>query len=539
MKLQISMCAIVTLFIILGFSLQSDPYRLHSIGAPADQLALDHRDSAYSHISWVTSDAGNFAQLRFFDKVEGGVCLEPSWDDYAALNDSLGDSPDSRLSLKHLLPTQAWPAKKAPGPTWPSDKAHPDPGTLPHTRYVCLFPAAVLLNKSVMQAAGGDHKKAAPNIIIVGLGSAVGISVLAHHFPEASITVVDIDQVVIDMVHDHYPFIDWLTTQKCSDGRPRLKIVARDARQYLHYADMRQDNGMKYDIVILDAYTSGSTIPSHLMTQEFFEQIRRTLTDDGILMSNIIGSYTGKKKHVVGGAMRSMHAAGLTNIHNLPVLSHPSTSKEFIETDNNATRNNIMLASPYPLSPSQRKKAWKSLNAFTMYPELKTKKYITELVTLVQKNRYITPQVSSIDFSGPMLNNIRKNAVQKQKEQFKKQKTFAKNDDVTNAYISDAALIEACQTEVLKKWHGKVPTGWKTKVTETIGLIYARTDHVLFVRRCFERSIAAARKKDGSMFIHSMQYVTGVDGEEERKRSLNPTAPLFTDAQPNADIYNR
>jgi len=57
---------------ILGFTLQDDPYRLRDIRMPADQLALDHRDSPYSHVTWVVSQSSNYAQLRFYDKVENG-----------------------------------------------------------------------------------------------------------------------------------------------------------------------------------------------------------------------------------------------------------------------------------------------------------------------------------------------------------------------------------------------------------------------------------------------------------------------------------
>ncbi|NRA37063.1 MAG: fused MFS/spermidine synthase [Planctomycetes bacterium] len=532
-KVQASMTAMVILFIILGFTFQSNPYRINTIGAPADQYALDHRDSPYSHISWVCSDSGNYAQLRFFNKVEGGVCLQPSWDDYSAF-----DSEQNPLT--HLIPKQAWPAKDKAGPTWPSDKEHPNPGTLPHTKYVCLFPTAVLLNKSVMSAANGDYRKAKPNIIIVGLGSAIGISVLAHHFPEASITVVDIDQTVIDMVLGHYPFMNWLNQQKCSDGRERLKIVACDARQYLHYADMRNDNGLKYDIVVLDAYTSGSTIPSHLMTKEFFEEIRNTMKDDGILMSNIIGSYNKKKKHVVGGAMRSMHAAGLNYVHNFPIISHPSHYPfEHREAKADIGRNNIIMASPYPLNPSQRKASWKTINNFTMYPELKINKYITELVQLLGPSGSLTSEVSSLSFARDNLNKLRSKANATQKQKLKDKKTFAKNDDIITAVISDKSFAELCKEEVKALWKKKVPLGWNAAIIENTGVYYNRTDRVLFVRRCFQRSVAASQKKDGSLYKHSIEYVTGTDDPLDRKNSLNPQAPLFTDAQPNADIYNR
>ena len=61
--------------VILGFGFASDPYQLATIAKPVDQEALIHRDSQYSHITWVVSESSNYAELRFYDKVEGGVCL--------------------------------------------------------------------------------------------------------------------------------------------------------------------------------------------------------------------------------------------------------------------------------------------------------------------------------------------------------------------------------------------------------------------------------------------------------------------------------
>ncbi|MFW5845098.1 MAG: hypothetical protein ACOCXJ_02625, partial [Planctomycetota bacterium] len=174
---------------LLGLIFRQDPYQLRDRGRPYDQAALAHRDSPYSHITWVASTIGNYAQLRFFDKIEGGVCLQPSW---AQLIDLAAADP----ALAHLVPGPDWDYVPEPGRTWPEDRPHPDPGTLSNTKYTCLYPSAVLLNEGLMQAAGGDYRKAAPNILIIGLGSGIGIALYAHHFPEASITVVDIDRVV-------------------------------------------------------------------------------------------------------------------------------------------------------------------------------------------------------------------------------------------------------------------------------------------------------------------------------------------------------
>ena len=87
-----------------------------------------------------------------------------------------------------------------------------------------------------MAEAGGDPRQAKVNILIIGLGSGVGAALLAHHYPEASIVALDIDQVVIDMVRDYYPLLAWLEgahlppeqreaqRPRTSDGRPRLSL---------------------------------------------------------------------------------------------------------------------------------------------------------------------------------------------------------------------------------------------------------------------------------------------------------------------------
>ncbi|TVR10125.1 MAG: hypothetical protein EA401_12445, partial [Planctomycetota bacterium] len=191
---NIFLLAALILAAVLGISLADNPYRLAELGHPIDQLALDHRDSPYAHITWVVSESNNYAELRFFDKIEGGVCLRPTWSEMAGLVDD--------GSLDHIAQPQSFDVSGAPPHprSWPQGRPKPNPGTLTKSAYVMMFPAGIMLNQRLMQQAGGDPRQAAPNILMIGLGSGVGVSVLAHHFPEASIAVVDIDAAVIDMV---------------------------------------------------------------------------------------------------------------------------------------------------------------------------------------------------------------------------------------------------------------------------------------------------------------------------------------------------
>ena len=148
---------------IIGASLSDDPYRLLSTGLPNDQLAVMHRDSPYSHVTWVASEGTNYAELRFFDKVEGGVCLRPRWDELPA-------SSSLKQPADYVIPTVPKSSY------WAEDQDLPNPGSLAHTRYVNLYHPGILLNQDLMARANNDPRQAPANILIIGLGSGVGAS---------------------------------------------------------------------------------------------------------------------------------------------------------------------------------------------------------------------------------------------------------------------------------------------------------------------------------------------------------------------------
>jgi spermidine synthase len=49
---------------------------------------------------------------------------------------------------------------------------------------------------------------------------------------------------------------------------------------------LRRKEAIKYDIVILDAF-SGDYIPFHLMTKEFLEEVNEVLSADGVVVANV------------------------------------------------------------------------------------------------------------------------------------------------------------------------------------------------------------------------------------------------------------
>lgn len=502
--------AVLAIAVGLGVAFQSPPYRLAHLGQPCDQQALSHRDSPYSSSTWVASPGENFFELRFFDRVEGGVCLRPTWAELRTLAEK-----DPRLAHLAGTPEATLPGEKK---MWSYDWL-PDPGTLPKTKYVSLFPAAVLLNQQVMAqaeaAAQGQPdawRKAKPNILVVGLGSGVGISVFAHHFPEASITVVDIDRVVIELVSDHYPLLRWLQTRKTADGRQRLQLVTRDARQFVRSHDA--GGAEKYDLIVLDAYTSGSTIPPHLMTREFYGECAGALNPGGIVISNIISCYEkpkhGSKHLVLGGAIRSQQAAGLTHVHNIPILTTPGA---FEATE---TRNNLLLASASPIGPKEAAKSWDRLKAFVPFPELKGGEaaWTSTLVTLIDGSSYAAATVP-FDF-------IKEGSA----TWFPKLTPTGKGYSEQRVSRDESVIAEAAK-QVLAACTARnlpAPLGWNTPIGGRY-LFWQRTDWVEHSRAVW----AAAIDLGKDAVSHS--------GERLLEGTLSD-APVFTDSRPNADIYN-
>ncbi|MCS7280931.1 MAG: fused MFS/spermidine synthase [Desulfobacterota bacterium] len=94
------------------------------------------------------------------------------------------------------------------------------------------------------------------------------------YYPNAKIDVVEIDPEVTKVAYEHL-------------GLPRntrIRTFNTDGRWYV------MNCKEKYDVVFLDAYND-LTVPYHLTTKEFLTQVNNIMTEDGILLSNIIDNF--------------------------------------------------------------------------------------------------------------------------------------------------------------------------------------------------------------------------------------------------------
>jgi len=63
---------------------------------------------------------------------------------------------------------------------------------------------------------------------------------------------------------------------------PNKRFIPEDVRAYLNHT------GKQFDFILVDVFFGESTIPEHLVTQEFFRQVRAVVNDNGIVTFNFI-----------------------------------------------------------------------------------------------------------------------------------------------------------------------------------------------------------------------------------------------------------
>ncbi len=116
------------------------------------------------------------------------------------------------------------------------------------------------------------YKPDSKNILVLGLGGGTLPMALSEMLPEATITSVEIDPAVIEIARQYFDY-------KESD---RVLSVERDGRIFVKRAALKKQS---YDWIIIDAF-NGDYIPEHLMTQEFLQEVKSVLTDDGVVTAN-------------------------------------------------------------------------------------------------------------------------------------------------------------------------------------------------------------------------------------------------------------
>lgn len=124
----------------------------------------------------------------------------------------------------------------------------------------------------------GPYLHGGKKVLMLGAAGGVAMKQIAAVFPEAEITGIDLDPAVLRIARDYFGLKD----------HPRIRLVAEDARWFL------QRTRERYDVIAIDLYVTG-TIPFFTATTEFFALVRERLTDDGVMVMNLLSRRRGEE----------------------------------------------------------------------------------------------------------------------------------------------------------------------------------------------------------------------------------------------------
>jgi spermidine synthase len=117
--------------------------------------------------------------------------------------------------------------------------------------------------------------------LILGLGAGGNAQVVRKLWPDASITGVEIDPLMIKLGKKY------LNLEKLE-----LEIKISDAMEFIDDVIKKKQN---YDLILVDMY-HGSAVPKKFESQKFFEKLKKLLTKDGKVVVNRL--YYKEKKQL-------------------------------------------------------------------------------------------------------------------------------------------------------------------------------------------------------------------------------------------------
>jgi spermidine synthase len=152
-----------------------------------------------------------------------------------------------------------------------------------HNRYNPLDPDDLIYEYVKIFSAITDHmvtnvvKTASFSTLSIGGGACLFPAYLDRRYPESENEIVEIDPEVVRIAHRYFDLQE----------NPRLKITIADARSYVNSIH----DSRKFDLVFLDAFSSYS-VPTHLTTREFAQDVANILSPKGALIVNVVDVFS-------------------------------------------------------------------------------------------------------------------------------------------------------------------------------------------------------------------------------------------------------
>ena len=171
-----------------------------------------------------------------------------------------------------------------------------------------------------------DSQKEIKDTLLIG---GAGYSYPKHYissYLDKSMDVVEIDPMVTEIAKKYF-YLDKLIKDYNTEETGRLKLITEDGRTYLNR------NEKKYDAILNDAF-SDTTPVATLTTLEAVKNIKNSLSENGLYLSNIISSLEGENSKFMKAEVKTLKEVFL-NVYVVPCVT-----KDELEV----SQNNIVIA---------------------------------------------------------------------------------------------------------------------------------------------------------------------------------------------------
>ena len=143
-----------------------------------------------------------------------------------------------------------------------------------------------------------ESNKEIKNTLLIG---GAGYSYPKHYistYLDKSMDVVEIDPMVTEIAKKYF-YLDKLIKDYNIEETGRLKLITEDGRTYLNR------NEKKYDAILNDAF-SDTTPVATLTTLEAVKNIKKSLNEKGLYLTNIISSLEGEKSKFMKAEVKTL-----------------------------------------------------------------------------------------------------------------------------------------------------------------------------------------------------------------------------------------
>ncbi|KUO51407.1 MAG: hypothetical protein APF76_13630 [Desulfitibacter sp. BRH_c19] len=135
--------------------------------------------------------------------------------------------------------------------------------------YADYFQLALIFNPQII------------TVLMVGLGGGIVPKRFLNDYPEMRFISIEVDSEVVKVAHQYFHL----------KQSSRHRILVGDGRKYI------QRTKETFDLILLDAFFA-TTVPYHLFTIEFYQEVNGCLNPNGLLGINIYGALTGSNSYL-------------------------------------------------------------------------------------------------------------------------------------------------------------------------------------------------------------------------------------------------